>query len=145
MKSLEKQFYQQFIFLLISSSITMLIIVVLYVVFLLNVNKYWFYIIIFSVLVVPMVPVLIKELYGFCKDYKLLKSNQIPKITGEFIGYKKVNIGGDPPEVERRIIISEQLTNKQIILKGEWENLQEGNIYTFYYLPYTKFSIVKNL
>ena len=110
-----------------------------------NINKYWLYIIILSVLVVPMVLVLIKELNGFCKDYKLLKSNQIPKITGEFIGYKKVNIGGDPPEVERRIIISEQLTNKQIILKGEWKNLQEGNIYTFYYLPYTKFSIVINL
>lgn len=144
MENLEKLFYRQFKILLIISSISLMIVIGLYVFLLSNVNQYWIYIILLTVLFVPLIPLLIKELIGYRNDYRCLKSKQIPKITGKFIGYKIVNIGGDPPEKERRIIILDQLTNKQIILKGEKENLQEGNIYTFYYLPYTKFSIIVN-
>lgn len=144
MENLEKLFYRQFKILLIISSISLIIVIGLYVFLLSNVNQYWIYIILLTVLFVPLIPLLIKELIGYRNDYRCLKSKQIPKITGKFIGYKIVNIGGDPPEKERRIIILDQLTNKQIILKGEKENLQEGNIYTFYYLPYTKFSIIVN-
>ena len=142
MEDLEKLFYRQFKILLIISCVSFVIIIGLYVFLLLHVNQCWIYIILLTVLFVPLVPFLIKELIGYHNDYGYLKSKQIPKITGRFIGYKIVNIGGDPPEKERRIVILDQLTNKQIILKGEKENLQEGNIYTFYYLPYTKFSII---
>lgn len=144
MESLEKLFYRQFKILFIISSISLMIVIVLYVFLLSNVNQYWIYIILLTVLFAPLIPLLIKELVGYRNDYRCLKSKQIPKLTGRFIGYKIVNIGGDPPEKERRIIILDQLTNKQIILKGEKENLQEGNIYTFYYLPYTKFSAIVN-
>ena len=144
MERLEKLFYQQFKILLVVDSSSLVIMIVFYVVLLLDVDRNWLYIILLTVLFVPPVPFLIKELIGFCNDYRCIKSKQIPKITGEFIGYKIVNVGGTPSGKEIRIIILDQLTNKQIILKGEHDNLQEGNMYTFYYLPCTKFSIIVN-
>ena len=145
MEKLKKEFIRQFIALHVLGGATLVIAITFYIVFFLDVYKYWVYIIFLSIIFVPLFPFLVREVIGYYKDFKCLKEEKIPIVTGKFIGYKKVNVGGDPPEEENRIIIMDYIANKQIILKAVNDiKLREDSIYSFYYLPFTKFSMIIN-